>query len=369
MFGMALKNVWQRKTRSALTVLGVGLAVVLFVYLSTIMDFYDEDLERTVSGFAGKVIVQAESDETERFPPTGSLIPADDADAVLGRAGVDPGRSSAVLLEPLVPNPAPSMPPEVMAVGVGPGHEFAFRGDATTAGAHVLGAADGVILGAKAAEHYGSRVGDTIETKGRSLKVVGVMREENELVDGAVLMPLATAQELLVRPDVVSAVMLTAREPDEVEALAKGIEVANPRLATSTPEQVARSADEVLETQRTFFATVRGTIVAVGVVIVAVVMLMAVSERRREIGTLKALGANRRQILSLILAEAVVLSLVGCVAAVLVAWLLTRNDDVSVDAALAAQTVVVAVLVGFLAALWPALSAQRVDPLESLRSE
>ncbi len=58
MIDLAAKSIWQRKTRSALTVLGVGLAVMLYVYLSTIMSFYDRDLQRTVSGLAGKVIVQ-----------------------------------------------------------------------------------------------------------------------------------------------------------------------------------------------------------------------------------------------------------------------------------------------------------------------
>ncbi len=311
MIDMALKSIWQRKTRSALTILGVGLAVMLYVYLSTIMSFYDRDLQRTLAGFAGKVIVQARSDEPIRFPPTGSLIAVAQANAVLKLPEVDSARSSAVLLEPLVANPAPSMPPKVMGVGITPGHEFAFRGNAKTRGRGSLGAPDEVILGAGAASYYGKRIGDAVTIKGRDLRVVGIIPEENELLDSAVLMPLETAQQLFVQPDVVSAVMLTAPDVDDARQLAATVQATDQQLIASTPTDLARGANEMLGPQRAFFATVRGTLIAVGVVVVMVVMIMAVSERRREIGMLKALGAGRRHILSLILSESVTLSLAG----------------------------------------------------------
>ncbi len=369
MIDLAAKSIWQRKTRSALTVLGVGLAVMLYVYLSTIMSFYDRDLQRTVSGLAGKVIVQDRSEQPVRFPPTSSLIPMAQADAVLKLSGVDPSRSSAVLIEPLVANPAPSMPPQVMAVGLTPGHESAFQGDVETQGRNSLETPDQVILGAGAAEHYDKHAGDMVTIRGHDLRVIGVMQEENELVDSAVLMPLETAQLLFARQGVVSAVMLTARDIDDVQELAEGIQAANPRLVASTPSDIALSGNQILQPQRAFFATVRGTLLAVGVSVVMVVMVMAVSERRREIGTLKALGAGRRHIFSLVLSEAVTLSLTAGLGAILLVWLLTRGDSMPVDGRLALQTVGVAVVVGGLAALWPAWQAQRVDPIESLRHE
>jgi putative ABC transport system permease protein len=369
MIDMAFRNIWQRKTRSALTILGVGLAVVLYVYLSTIMSFYDRDLDRTIAAFAGKVIVQARTDEPPRFPPTGSLVSMSDVDAVLSLPEVDRARSSAILIEPLVANPAPNMPPSVMAVGITPGHEFAFRGNAKTDGAERVVNPNDIILGASAATRYGVVTGDTLTIKGRELRVVGVIGDDTEMVNNAVLMPLETAWDLFARSEVASAVVLTAASADQAQMLAARVEESSRGLTASTSVEMARAANKLLGPQRAFFASVRGTIIAVGIVVVMVVMVMAVGERRREIGTLKALGASRRQVLVLVLSESVALSLIGALGATVVAWLLTRNDSMSVDVALALQTIVIAVLVGTLAALWPAWSAHRVDPIESLRYE
>lgn len=369
MIDLTIRNIWQRRVRSSLTVLGVGLAVLLYVYLSTIMNFYDRDLDRTLAGFAGKVIVQARSGEGARFPPTDSLIPLAEAERLLRLPGVDPARSSPVLTEPLVANPAPSMPAKVLAVGIVPGREFAFLGDVPVRGATTLDAPDQVVLGAGAARHYGADVGATVTVKGQELRVVGIIPGETVLLDGAVLMPLDTAQRLFVRPGVVTAVLVTARSVEDVPRVAAAVAAGDGSLVASTPADLARGANAMLGPQRAFFATVRGTLVAVGVIVVAVVMIMAVAERRREIGTLKALGAGRRHVLALVLAEAVALSLAGGLGALLVAWALTRRDAMPVDGRLALQTLGVAVAVGALAALWPAWAAQRVDPIESLRYE
>ena len=126
MLDMIFKNIWQRKTRSILTVTGVAMAVMLYLYMFTIMNFYDRDMKKRIAGFAGKVVVTGQSGANQGFATGGSMVPAAAAAAVLREAGIDRSRSTAILFQELVANPAPNMPPTVMAVGLAPGRERAF---------------------------------------------------------------------------------------------------------------------------------------------------------------------------------------------------------------------------------------------------
>jgi len=121
--------------------------------------------------------------------------------------------------------------------------------------------------------------------------------------------------------------------------------------------------------QRAFFTGVKSTTVAVSLIVITIVMVMAVGERKKEIGTMKALGAGAWTILSMVGAEAVVLSLTGGLLAIPVSWARFQSGDVRMDFGLALQTVLLTAVIGAAAALWPALSAFRVDPLEGLRHE
>lgn len=368
MLDMALRNMWQRKTRSLLTILAIGLAVMLYIYMSMIMRFYDQDLQRQLTSISGKVIVSGQSEAGNGFPTAASVIPVADAEAVLRHDSVDASRSTPVLLQPLVNNPAPNMPPLIQAVGLLPGREPAYVGDFRVEGGARLTGPDDAILGAKAAEHYQKKVNDQLVIQDHTFRVVGVIEESHELLDNAVIMPLATAQATFVRPGVVSLVYVTASSPGQVEQLATAIQHANSKLQAVTPGGMSRSVEKAMSAQRAFFAGVNGTIVAVSLILITIVMIMAVAERKKEIGTLKALGAGAWTILGTIAAEALLLSLLGGLLAIPVSWL-RLNDKSQMDFALAFQTVLLTAVVGVAAAVWPAVTAIRVDPLESLRHE
>ncbi len=368
MLDMALRNIWQRKTRSLLTILGIGLAVMLYVYMSVIMNFYNKDLERQLSSIAGKVVVSAKSEAANGFPTAASVITIADAEAVLRHDGIDVSRSTPVLLQPLVNNPAPNMPPLVQAVGLLPGRETAYLGDSRVEGSAQLTGPDDAILGAKAAEHYKTRMGDQLVIQDRTFRVVGVVETSFELLNNAVIIPLQTAQETFIRPGVVSLVYVTASDPSQVDQLAKSIQDANSKLQAVSPGGMSRSVEKAMSNQRAFFAGVKSTIIAVSLIMITIVMIMAVADRKKEIGTLKALGAGAWTIIGTVAAEALVLSLAGGVLSIPVSWL-RLEDKSQMDFNLALQTVLLAAFVGAAAAIWPAVSAVGVDPLESLRHE
>jgi putative ABC transport system permease protein len=143
-----------------------------------------------------------------------------------------------------------------------------------------------------------------------------------------------------------------------------------------TQKQMLDSLDSMLEVLTLGVAVLGGISLAVGGVGILTVMTIAVSERIAEIGLLRAIGAERRQILWFFLSEAIVLggtggligvalgiALVGAVAAVFPAL------PVNLAWGYAALALVLSLVIGLLAGVLPALRAASLQPLEALRAE
>ena len=378
---IVLKNIRQRRLRSILTILGVAAAVQLYLTMSAIMRWYDQDLQAQLRSFAGKVVVQrlmSQEGEGEDFPSTNSSFSAETASAILSLESIQKETSSATLFVSVVRALRPFSSPRVMAVGIEPGHEAAYIGTLKAArGQATLTSDNEVILGYEAALYYGGKEpiqpGQTVEMMGQNLTVVGVLDSSSALLGGAALMPLATAQQLFGRTGTVSAVILTAAQIDKTADLQAAVEARFPDLQSSGQGDISRSAEEVLVNARMFFRAINVTVVLVAIVVIMIVMIVAVMERRREIGTLRAIGARRRVIFSMVVGESLMLSLVGVILAMpLTAFAnnLFFGYFLSTEVFLSwLKSFWVAILIGILAALLPAWQAVRVDPLEALRYE
>jgi putative ABC transport system permease protein len=385
MLQLALKNLWQRRMRSLLTILGVAVGVQLYLAMSSVMASAESDLQDQVNALAGRVFVQRlmkDSSVPEEFPSPSSSINSQVAKALLDIQGVDVAKSSTILYVPLTKPPAPGSPPPTRALGIEPGHEIAFLGPLQVEdGEAVLRDPQSVILGQGAAEYYGKgedqrvEVGDTIEVLGQPFTVSGMLEPAPVVHEGMVMMDIAVAQALFDRPGSVSAVILTAEHLEDVARIKTEVERLYPELTAATQEEVQENVRAMYASAYDLVDMVNAVAALVVFLFVTIVMIIAVMERRRDIGVLRAIGASRWSIVKMIAIESLILSLAGTLAAGPL-WVVIRIF-IEVGIGGAADVILLnwlnigllAVFAGLGASLLPAWRAVQVDPLEALRYE
>ncbi len=142
-----------------------------------------------------------------------------------------------------------------------------------------------------------------------------------------------------------------------------------------TSTELLQQLEDVLDLLQNFIVGIAGISLVVGSIGIANIMLVSVTERTREIGIMKAVGAQNRDILVLFLVEAVMVGIIGAVFGTLLGIVggFAIGEYVGIPYVFptewAAIAVVVGILVGVLAGLYPAWSAARTDPIEALRYE
>ncbi|WP_276276818.1 ABC transporter permease [Haloarcula regularis] len=172
----------------------------------------------------------------------------------------------------------------------------------------------GALVGADVAADLGVREGSTVTVEENEYRVVGVLPEVSSISplqpDSAVILP---ADEFATSG--YSQVVVRANSPDDARAVASGVEE---RLNARQQRVSVFSLTSILDRISEFFDLLNGFLLAIAGISLVVagvsifnVMLMSVSERRGEIGVLRAVGIHRRQVLRTLLVEATLLGVVG----------------------------------------------------------
>jgi putative ABC transport system permease protein len=146
-------------------------------------------------------------------------------------------------------------------------------------------------------------------------------------------------------------------------------------VSVQTNEELVERIQSIISTFTGFIVGIAVISLVVGAIGIANIMLVSVTERTREIGIMKAVGFQNRDVLQLFLVESVVLGLIGSVVGVVVGALAGYGATWFLDLPFtfppqwAAVAVAVGILVGVVAGLYPAWNGARIDPIEALRYE
>jgi putative ABC transport system permease protein len=247
------------------------------------------------------------------------------------------------------------------------------------------------VLGTDLARALDAEVGKTVIMRGREFEVVGIYDKTLTAPDNTAAVPLADAQELLfeglpamVQTQIASeqlATSITAYpepgvDPDllagTIEAQVSGVKASGPQVFMDQFESGTRIFNSII------FGVALVALLVGGLSVVNT-MIMAVSERTREIGIRKAIGASRGQIVRQFLAESTLIGFLGGASGLLLGWLATLGVNAVMGSSgtilflvtgrLALGSLLFAIVLGISSGLYPSLHASRLRPVVALRYE
>jgi putative ABC transport system permease protein len=399
----ALESLSANKLRSGLTILGIVIGVAAVIAMISIGRGAQNSITGSIQGIGTNLlfVFRGGSEEVRNPQP----ITLGDADAIADPfqapsvAAVAPmlqgsgkvtfgGESTVTSILGVTPGYAP-----VRNVGVTEG-EFINE-------AQILGQASVVLLGTQVAEDLFGRksglVGETVRIEGQPFRVIGVLKEEGGSAftnqDDQVQVPFSTAQTRLLRRsgrDHVDMLMVQAISAELVPQAGQEVSQilrSRHRTEIGADDFTILSQQDFLDTARTitgvltiFLGGIAAISLLVGGIGIMNIMLVSVTERTREIGLRKALGARKLDILVQFLTESSVLSLIGGIIGILLGWgislvvgRIAASNNAPISPSIGLDTILLATLfstaVGLVFGLYPANRAASLEPVEALRYE
>lgn len=224
-------------------------------------------------------------------------------------------------------------------------------------------------------------VGEQVLIAGKTFRIIGVVADSS-----SVFAPLSTVQKVLLSQDYLSSVTVQVSDSELVEATtaliqetllaSHGIDsMDNADFSTRSSQEIISSVSSVTGTLTAMLSGIAAISLLVGGIGIMNIMLVTVTERTREIGLLKALGAKRKDILQQFLVEAVVVTVTGGAFGIFTGVLMTYGATLflSIPFVISAWSVGLAlgvsIGVGVLFGWYPARKAAQLQPIDALRYE
>lgn len=396
-----LRNLWRRKLRNGLTVSGITIGVLALVTMGALAEKANYSIDGGVRYFRDHVEVSASSNGSfgggvltiDRVP---DLAKVDGVQAACASTGVSAKTDLDFSISFGPGDTVTAQQPgciqySTFKLSYASGHNIDENGTGQ------------VVMGSDIAKEFGKKVGDTVELPkppkkfdpnfiGHTFTVVGVLAKTLTAPDNFAIISFKDGQALF--GDQLPPALRGRVDPTQ---LATGISVYGKpgvdldQLANRINEQVpgVKAIPPTTLVNAFKSASIFLTAITTGAALLALVigglsvvntMLMAVTERIREIGLKKAVGAHTGDILREFLAEATVIGVIGGLAGLAIGWTLAIGINASLAATnqselflVTTRLVVIALTfsigLGAVAGVIPALRAARLDPVTALRSQ
>lgn len=379
---IALRNLGRRKARAAFLVAGLLIGVGTVVALLSLTQSMTVEARANLQSYGANIVITPQSRDVALnyggVAAGGVSVGARAlGEADLARVEGIPARDALSVVAPKLVGPVRVKGRRVLLMGVRPAEEFKLkRWWSVDAGRPPANGRE-LVAGAAAAETLRLQMGDYVRIGGRRFTLTGILRPTGAQDDDLLVADLGAVQEVLGKPGEITLVEIAvsyARAP--VDVVVTQLSAALPDAEVAAMQEAVESRLHAVDKFRSFSYAIIGIVVAIETFVVFLTMMGSVSERTQEIGVFRAIGFRRVHITRLIVVEAliagVIAGVLGYIAGMATTYavlpLLARDADVAWIPLLGVAAVALAVIIGALASLYPALHAGKLDPTEALRA-
>jgi len=404
---VAIAAIWAHKLRSALTLLGMIVGVTAFVTVVSLIQGFNVYIDEKIANIGAKSFSIQRFNPFEDFKDTDTIAAAQRRNKELTLDDYDYLKERATLIAKIGAK-ARGSASQIKRNDQVLDDVFVIGATANTADIENRnvengrffsetesdGAARVAYVGADIATKLfpaGNPVGGEIEIRGLPYRVIGVEAVKGTVFgvpqDGFIVIPLRTYQldfGPLIRQRSLYFIATAKTDQGFSDAVeeARFLMRARRKLGPGekdnfgivTPDAITGLRDRIFGTFFIVAMVVPGIALVVGAIVIMNIMLVSVTERTKEIGLRKSLGARRTDILKQFLTEAVTLATIGGAIGVFLAWIVGKIMTVIfmqtyLSVAAIAGAIGVSALAGVISGLFPAWKAARLDPIEALRAD
>jgi putative ABC transport system permease protein len=400
----ALESLNANKLRSGLTILGIVIGVAAVISMLAIGESAQQTITGSISGIGTNLLFVFRGNMVQEVRNPKPLT-LEDANAIADPFAAPSVAAVAPVLRGNGEIAASGEQTTTSIIGATPEY-FPLRNYTLSEGEYLteeylLGRASVVLLGSEVADKLFGRqegiVGETVRIEGQPFRVIGVLASKGGGMlgseDDRVVVPFSTAQArlihrggrnridlLLVQAVSAGAALQAAEEVSQVLRQRHRTAIGVDDFTVFSQKDFLSTAQTVTSVLTIFLGGIAGISLLVGGIGIMNIMLVSVTERTREIGLRKALGARKRDILVQFLAESSLLSLLGGVVGIALGWLISfivgriaANSGTPFNPSIGVNSVLLATLfsaaVGLFFGIYPASRAANLEPVEALRYE
>jgi putative ABC transport system permease protein len=387
---ISLGNLRRRKGKTFLLVSGLTIGVAMVVAMMGITFKMQADVERKLDEYGANIVITPKTENLNLsyggVSVTDTSFDVEELNASDAKAiETIENRANVSAIAPKVIGAYHEEDRSFLIVGVDFPAEFKIKKWWQLEGvtSHIPGLTESpakgphdIVLGSEAARSLGKRTGDKLTIAGTEYNVSGVLVDNTSQDDFAVFMAIDEAQRILGKKGRISMIEVSALcSKCPIDAIVAQISAKIPNAKVSAVRQAMTLKMQTVEQVVRFSIAVSIVVLAIGSLIVFVSMLSSVNERTKEIGVLRAIGFRQSHIVRVILFEALVVSiisgltgwLIGSLSVSFLAPQLMNIEGFSFDPAMLGAATAVALVIGMISSLYPAMKASRLDPSEALR--
>lgn len=383
-FVLAAKNLLRRPTRTILTVLGVAIAIAVLYSLFQFQQGYQSRLKGELGALGAHIMVVPKGCpyEAATIALHGGKWPRYMDEGMLEQVKANPGVAEAagVIMDAVFPPGGQS----VIMLGID--EDYMRLRPAWKLNGSWFESDSSVILGSSVAEAAGLRPGElwVLPEKNETLRVSAVLERTNTQDDGFVFMPRRTLQRISGLEGKLVLILIKARQVDRTDELVASLKADEIDMNVFPLTELLGTIGQLMASTSVFVSAVMIIAVVLGGVGVLNTVLMAVFERTREIGMMKAMGGSRSDVFKLVWAETILTTVLGGVGGVVLALASSRLVEAVIrgmipyapKGSLIGFSLVttlfcvgLSLALGLLAGFYPAFRAASIKPIEAIKAD